>query len=118
MTIHRTLAVVALTVLAFNCAVVVAPDKEPIADSEQPITITPDAVLYNTPGPQSNDAGVLGTQTNPFALIVSQKYADATHRGAWAVDSESHYGTFVQPVTLSGILQYKWIQCGAPGAGC
>lgn len=90
-----------------------APQFDPKASS------TPLVVAYNTPGPQKDDAGnLLGTPNNPFTLVMSKLYADATHQNNWAVDATAHYGTFYQGLMLGGVQQYKWIQCGAPGAGC
>lgn len=106
------LSIVTILVLA-ACS---APPGEHVGDTSEAV------VAYNTPGPQSNDAGVLGTRDNPFTLIVSHKFTDASHADEWAVEAGDNgtaiYGTFHRPVTLFGVLQYEWIQCGAAGAGC
>ena len=104
-------ALIALTLTA--CAANVG------ASSEDPTgTATQAATAYNTPGPQADDAGVLGTHDNPFDLIVTMKFADATHQNNWAVDPNGVYGRFSMPLMLNGMLQFKWVACGAAGASC
>lgn len=101
-------------IVSFGCGGAVgAPSEDPTG------TATQAATAYNTPGPQYDDAGnLLGSHDNPFLLIGTQKFADASHKDFWGIDSVGNYGTFHQPVTLFGTLQYKWLQCGTAGANC
>lgn len=134
--VKKPATIVALTAIAvttapacLGCTAEVAPirpDPEKVAAIRTAPSASPtvEAVAYNTPpyaapGPQYDSNGnLLGTQTNPFTLIVTQKFADATHKDYWAVDPLANYGTFHQPIFLSGVWQYKWIACGTVGAGC
>ena len=122
--VKKPAAIVALTAIAvttapawLGCTADVEDDRRVGVERDR-VTIVADAAPYNTPGPQSNDAGVLGTQDNPFTLIVMQLFADATHQDYWAVDPIGNYGTFHQRMVLNGITQFKWLKCGAVGAGC
>jgi hypothetical protein len=104
---------VVIAAAALGCAGEIAPSEDPTG------TATQAATAYNTPEPTYNDAGLVGsTRDNPFALIVTQKFADASHKDFWAVDPNGVYGTFHQGLLLSGVWQYKWIACGTTGAGC
>ncbi len=80
-------------------------------DSKCTSTIEIDPVPYAEPGDYYSNAGIVGTQGNPYILSNTVLYADPSHAGQWAtrtVNATQEWGTFRIPVTFFGTTKYMY----------
>jgi len=76
-------------------------------------SIQVDPVPYAEPGAYYNTVGLVGTQSNPFALASTMLFAAPDHAGQWAtrtVSSTQEWGTFSQPLTILGSTVYRYVK--------
>jgi hypothetical protein len=70
-----------------------------------PIPYTQPAAYYDTTG------ALVGPQANPFALTITNLYADPSHSGQWAtrtVSGVQQWGTFSTAVNVLGTTVYLY----------
>ncbi len=70
-----------------------------------------DPIPYAEPGDYYTSAGLMGAQSNPFALSNTVLYADPAHAKQWATrvaNSVQEWGTFSTQVTVFGATKYKY----------
>jgi Fungal cellulose binding domain len=77
-------------------------------------TLDLDPIPYAQPGAYYDATGnPVGAQTNPFALVVTSLYADASHAGHWAtrtVGGVQQWGTFSDPLNVLGTTVYMYVK--------
>lgn len=73
-----------------------------------------DPIPYAQPADYYDSSGiVVGPQANPFALTVTNLYADPSHAGQWAtrtVGGVQQWGTFSHPVNVLGTTVYQYVK--------
>jgi hypothetical protein len=72
-----------------------------------PIPYTQPAAYYDTSG------NLVGPEANPFALVITNLYADPGHVGQWAtrtVSGVQQWGTFSTAVTVLGSTVYLYVK--------
>ena len=55
----------------------------------------------------------VGPQANPFALVITNLYADPSHQGQWAtrtVSGVQQWGTFTSPVSVLGTTVWMYVK--------
>ncbi len=76
-------------------------------------TIEIDPVPYAEPGDYYSSAGLVGAQSNPFALSNTVLYADPAHAAQWATrvaNGVQEWGVFQTPTVLFGTTKYKYVK--------
>jgi hypothetical protein len=76
-------------------------------------TIQVDPVPYAEPGAYYNTTGLVGTQSNPFALNSTTLYAIGDHASQWAtrtVNNTQEWGVFTTPLSVLGITIYRYVK--------
>jgi hypothetical protein len=77
-------------------------------------TLVVDPIPYTQPAAYYDPTGnLVGPQSNPFSLIITTTYADASHQGQWAsrtVNGVQQWGTFTAPVTVAGLTIYGYVK--------
>jgi hypothetical protein len=77
-------------------------------------TIDIDPIPYAVPGAYYDASGnPVGVQSNPFAIIVTSLYADASHAGQWGtrvVNGVQQWGTFSTPLNVLGTTVYQYVK--------
>jgi hypothetical protein len=77
-------------------------------------TIDLDPIPYTQPAAYYDPSGnLVGPQANPFALTITNLYADPAHAGQWAtrtVSGVQQWGTFSTPVTVLGSTVYEYVK--------
>jgi hypothetical protein len=73
-----------------------------------------DPIPYTQPGDYYDINGnEIGPQGNPFALIITNQFADPSHAGQWAtriVGGVQQWGTFSNPVNVLGSTVYQYVK--------
>ena len=73
-----------------------------------------DPIPYTQPGAYYDTSNTLvGAQANPFALVITNLYADASHAGQWAtrtISGVQQWGTFSTPVSVLGTTIYLYVK--------
>jgi hypothetical protein len=73
-----------------------------------------DPIPYTQPGAYYDPSGnPIGPQTNPYALTITNLYADPSHAGQWAtrtVSGVQQWGTFSTPVNVLGTTVYLYVK--------
>jgi hypothetical protein len=73
-----------------------------------------DPIPYAVPGAYYDASGnPVGLQSNPFAIIVTSLYADASHAGQWGtrvVNGVQQWGTFSTPLNVLGTTVYQYVK--------
>ncbi len=94
-------------------------DEVPVADcnknsgSKCTSTIQIDPIPYAEPGDYYNSAGLVGAQSNPYALSNTVLYADPSHASQWATrtaNGKQEWGVFQTPVVVFGTTKYKYVK--------
>jgi hypothetical protein len=77
-------------------------------------TLDMDPIPYTLPGAYFDATGAtVGPQANPFALVVTNLYADPSHQGQWAtrtVSGVQQWGTFTTPVSVLGTTVWLYVK--------
>jgi hypothetical protein len=73
-----------------------------------------DPIPYTQPGAYYDPSGnPVGPQTNPYALTITNLYADPSHAGQWAtrtVSGVQQWGTFSTPLNVLGTTVYLYVK--------
>ena len=77
-------------------------------------TLDIDPIPYAQPGAYYDANGnLVGPQANPFALVITNLYADPSHQGQWAtrtVAGVQQWGTFSTAVNVLGTTVYQYVK--------
>jgi hypothetical protein len=77
-------------------------------------TLDIDPIPYAQPGAYYDANGnLVGPQANPFALVITNLYADPGHQGQWAtrtVSGVQQWGTFTTAVNVLGTTVYQYVK--------
>jgi hypothetical protein len=77
-------------------------------------TLDLDPIPYTQPGDYYDSSGnSVGPQANPYALVITNQFADPSHLGQWAtrtVGGVQQWGTFSNPVNVLGSTVYQYVK--------
>jgi hypothetical protein len=105
-------------VISLNGSQIGARQQVPITDCPYAnhcvSTAVIDPIPYTQPGDYYDPSGQLvGLQTNPYTLVITQLYADPSHAGQWAtrvVNGVQQWGTFSNSVSIVGYTVYGYVK--------
>jgi hypothetical protein len=77
-------------------------------------TLDIDPIPYAQPGAYYDANGnIVGPQANPFALLITNLFAEPSHANQWAtrtVAGVQQWGTFSAPINVLGVTVYQYVK--------